>query len=77
MIAIGEINLGGVYISSALVAASLAGLFLLILRRAFLWSGFHRLVWHYRLANLAIFIIIWATVARVLPMLAGIIGSSL
>ncbi|OJY74124.1 MULTISPECIES: DUF1656 domain-containing protein [unclassified Rhizobium] len=71
---IGEVNLDGVYVSSALVAACFAGLFLLVLRRAFLWSGFYRLVWHHRLVDLAIFTILWAAAARVLPVLADIVG---
>ncbi|HDU5044748.1 TPA: DUF1656 domain-containing protein [Klebsiella aerogenes] len=71
---IGEVNLDGVYLSSALVSACLAGLSLLVLRRIFRWSGFYQIVWHHRLVNLAIFIIAWAAAVRILPVLGAIIG---
>jgi len=74
---IGEINLDGVYFSSAFVAACLAGVLLLVLKRVLLWSGFYRLVWHHRLVDLTIFIITWAAAVRVLPMLAHIMERSL
>ncbi|MCA8057376.1 MULTISPECIES: DUF1656 domain-containing protein [Burkholderia cepacia complex] len=74
---IGEVNLHGVYFSSVLAAACLASLLLLIVRRFFLWSGFYRLVWHRHVVDLATFTILWAAVARMLPVLADIIGKSL
>ncbi|WP_126227679.1 DUF1656 domain-containing protein [Burkholderia ambifaria] len=74
---IGEVNLHGVYFSSAFVTACVAGLLLLIVRRLFLWSGLYRLVWHRHVVDLAFFIILWATAARVLPVLADFFGKSL
>jgi protein AaeX len=71
---IAEVSLFGVFFSGALVAACLAGVALLVVRRLLLWLDFYRLVWHRHLVDLALFIILWAAAAMVMPALAGTVG---
>lgn len=64
---IGELNLGGVLISSMLISTPLTFVISFLLRRVFSWIGVYRLVWHPALFDAAIFMIIWSLVIR-LPM---------
>ena len=70
---IAEISVFGVFFSGALATACLAGVALLVVRRLFLWVGFYRLVWHRHLVDLALFAILWAAAAMIMPALAGTI----
>ncbi len=65
-----EVSLFGVFFSGALVTACIAGIALLVVRRLLLWVDFYRLVWHRHLVDLALFIILWAAAAMVMPALA-------
>lgn len=67
---IAEVSLFGVFFSGALVTACIAGIALLVVRRLLLWGDFYRLVWHRYLVDLALFIILWAAAAMVMPDLA-------
>lgn len=66
-----EVNLFGVFFSGAFATACLAGVALLVVRRLLLWLDFYRLVWHRHVVDLALFIILWAVAAMVMPALAG------
>jgi protein AaeX len=68
-----EISIFGVFVSGALATACLACIALLIVRRLFLKVGFYQLVWHPHLVDLAFFTILWAVVAMITPVLAGMI----
>jgi len=60
---IAEVNVFGVYISSGLFAAILAGLIHLGLRRVLQTVGFYRFVAHQNLFDVALFIILWGVIA--------------
>jgi hypothetical protein len=68
-----EISIFGVFVSGALATACLACIALLIVRRLLLKVGFYQLVWHPHLVDLAFFTILWAVVAMITPVLAGMI----
>jgi Protein of unknown function (DUF1656) len=70
---IAEISIFGVFVSGALATACLACIALLIVRRLLLKVGFYQLVWHPHLVDLAFFTILWAVVAMITPVLAGMI----
>jgi hypothetical protein len=61
---IGELNLDGVFLSSVLVSALIALVLTFVIRRLLAWSGAYRLVWHPALFDAALFVIVWAAVAR-------------
>jgi len=71
---IAEVDLFGIFLSGMFVAACLAGIALIIVRRAFLWVGFYRLVWHRHLVDLALFTIFLAAAVKAMPALAGALG---
>jgi len=58
-----EISLFGILINVGLVSALLAGVLLLLLRKALARMGAYRLVWHPALVDLAFFILLWSAVA--------------
>ncbi|WP_374575495.1 DUF1656 domain-containing protein [Phenylobacterium sp.] len=72
---IGEINIAGVYVSSALVAAviALAGAF--AVQRAMTWLRLYRFVWHPALFDAAVFVIAWALIAHA-PLPPELLGSN-
>ena len=59
---IGELNLGGVLISSILVSTPLAFVLSFLFRRFLSWIGFYGLVWHPALFDAAVFMVAWAIV---------------
>ena len=66
---IGELNIGGVLLSSVLVSAVLALVASFMVRRALSWIGAYRFVWHPALFDTALFVTIWAAViAAPLPL---------
>ena len=66
---IGELNIGGVLLSSVLVSAVLALVAAFAVRRVLSWIGAYRFVWHPALFDTALFVIIWAAViAAPLPL---------
>ena len=69
-----ETDVFGVFFSGAFTAACLAFAALLILRRVLQWAGFYKFVWHRHLADLALFTILWAVSAGVMPLLISISG---
>ena len=72
---ISELNIYGVFFSGAFVTALLATALLLLARPLLLRAGFYKLVWHRHLVDVALFVILWAIVALVLP-LAFAMGNS-
>jgi hypothetical protein len=59
---IGELNLGGVFVPSLLVAAVIAFSLTTILRFALRRSHLYRFVWHAGLFDVALFVVIlWVT----------------
>jgi hypothetical protein len=63
---IGEVNFGGVFVLRALVLLVFALAVTGVLRRALLWCGAYRFVWHRPLFDLALLVIVlggvaWAT----------------
>lgn len=61
---IGELPIDGVFLSSVLVSAVIALAIAFVLRRLLAWAGAYRLVWHPALFDAALFVIVWAAVAR-------------
>jgi hypothetical protein len=61
-----EISIGGVFVPGLLVAALLALVASLILRRIFVRIGLHRLVWHPALFDLAVYVLLLSAIARYL-----------
>jgi hypothetical protein len=59
---IGESDLGGVFISAALVSALIALVISFVLRRLLALAGAYRFVWHPALFDTALFVILWAAV---------------
>jgi hypothetical protein len=58
-----EISLFGILINVGLVSAFLAGVLLLLLRKALSGTGAYRLVWHPALVDLALFTLLWSGIA--------------
>lgn len=69
-----EVNFLGIYFSGALVAAGVAWIALMIVRRLLRWIGFYRLIWHPALVDIALFGILWCLSAWALPILARMIA---
>ena len=69
-----EVNFLGIYFSGALVAAGVAWVALMIVRRLLQWVGFYRLIWHPALVDIALFGILWCLSAWALPILARMIA---
>jgi hypothetical protein len=69
---IGEVDIGGVFVAPLLTWAILALVLHAVLRQGLLRFGFYRRVWHPRLADLALFVIILGAMGLFLP---GVIGS--
>jgi hypothetical protein len=53
-----EFDIGGVFVPGLLLAAALAFLVSIPVRRLLAWSGFYRLVWHRALFDLALFVVL-------------------
>jgi Protein of unknown function (DUF1656) len=58
-----EINIGGVFLSGALVTAVIAAIVMLLLARLLRTVGFYRWVAHRPLVDIALFTICWACIA--------------
>jgi protein AaeX len=69
-----EFNFLGIYFSGALVAAGVAWIMLMVVRRLLRWIGFYRLIWHPALVDIALFGILWCLSAWALPILARMIA---
>jgi protein-S-isoprenylcysteine O-methyltransferase Ste14 len=61
---IGEVNVGGVFLSSVLVTALIALCLNFLLRRLLAWTGVYRLVWHPALFDTALFFVLWGAVSQ-------------
>ncbi|HEY0146177.1 MAG TPA: DUF1656 domain-containing protein [Methylovirgula sp.] len=68
---IAEANLFGVYFSGALVEALAAFIALMIIRPLLRWLGFYQIVWHRRLVDIGLFVILWGVMVETLPPLGG------
>ena len=68
---IADISLFGIFIDVRLVSALVAGLALVGLRRLLGAAGAYRLLWHPALADLALFVLLWAAVAWAFVALQG------
>jgi protein AaeX len=69
-----EVNFLGIYFSGALVAAGVAWVALMIVRRLLRRVGFYRLIWHPALVDIALFGILWCLSAWALPILVRMIA---
>jgi hypothetical protein len=58
----GEVNIGGVFLSSVLVTALVALVLSFGLRRLLGWAGAYRFIWHPALFDTALFVILWGIV---------------
>jgi hypothetical protein len=63
----GEWDIGGVFLHSALVTALIAGVVHLVLRWLLGRTHAYAWMWHPGLADAALFLIVWAGVAALLP----------
>lgn len=63
----GEWDIGGVFLHGALVTALLAGVVHLLVRWVLGRTHAYAWMWHPGLADAALFVILWAGVAAVLP----------
>lgn len=59
---IAEVNIFGVYVSTALFAAAIAAVLHIFVRRFLQSIGFYRFVAHQNLLDVALFIIIWGVI---------------
>ncbi|HEV7874709.1 MAG TPA: DUF1656 domain-containing protein [Enterovirga sp.] len=66
-----ELDLAGIYVPHLLVAAVLAFLVSVPLRRALAWTGFYRLVWHRALFDLALFVVLLGAVTALTSQLVS------
>lgn len=62
---IGEVNIGGIFLSSVLISALIALVASFVLRRVLSKVGAYRFVWHPALFDTALFVILWAVVVTV------------
>jgi hypothetical protein len=65
-----EVDIGGVFVPGLLVAAALAFLISVPVRRLLAWTGFYRLVWHRALFDLALFVVLLGTLVTLTSKLA-------
>jgi hypothetical protein len=68
---IGEVDLGGVFVSAALISGCLALAVLLGIQSLLRRIGFYRIVWHRSLFDLALFVILWSLSTMLLSGLSG------
>jgi hypothetical protein len=68
---IAEANIFGVYFSGALIEALAAFIALMIVRPLLRWLGFYQIVWHRRLVDIALFVILWGVMVETFPPLGG------
>lgn len=60
---IGETHILELYAPASLVSAIIAGLLILLIRRALARVGFYRYVWHPGLFDLALWVVLWTGAA--------------
>ena len=60
---IGELSIGGVFVSAAMVTGCVACFLLFFVKRLLTSLDIYRLFWHRYLVDLALFAILWAGVA--------------
>jgi hypothetical protein len=65
-----EVDIGGVFVPGLLVAAALAFLISVPVRRLLAWTGFYRLVWHRALFDLALFVVLLGALVTLTSKLA-------
>ena len=65
---IGEFNLFGVYVAAAVVTAGIAGALLLLATRMMRQMNVYRFFVNPRLVDLAVFVILWASVSRLIAL---------
>jgi protein AaeX len=63
----GETNIFGVFFGGGLVAACLAAMVLIVLRRVLARVGFYTLVWNRPLVDVAFFALLWALMSTFVP----------
>ena len=57
-----EFDIGGVFVPDLLIAAVVAYLVSIVIRRVLAWTGFYRLVWHRALFDVALFVVLLGTI---------------
>jgi hypothetical protein len=67
---IAEVNIFGVFISTGLFAAAIAGLLHFVVRRVLQSIGFYAFVAHQNLLDVSLFIILWGVITLSMSTLA-------
>jgi hypothetical protein len=67
---IAEVNIFGVFISTGLFAAAIAGLLHFVVRRVLQSSGFYSFLAHQNLLDVSLFIILWGVITLSMSTLA-------
>ena len=67
---IAEVNIFGVYISTALFTAAIAALLHIFTRKTLQYMGFYRFVAHQNLFDVALFMILWGVLALIMSTFA-------
>jgi len=62
-----EVDVFGVFLNCALVAAALAAVIHALLRPWLKRAGFYDLVWHRNLADICLFVLLWGAASALLP----------
>jgi hypothetical protein len=71
---IAEVDVFGVFLNAALVAAILAGAAHLLLRRVLRRLHFYDWVWHRNLADIAVYVLLWGAANVLLPPLLHLLN---
>ncbi|MFI4919956.1 MAG: DUF1656 domain-containing protein [Legionellales bacterium] len=74
---IAEVNIFGVFISTALFTAGIAGLLHVLFRRLLQQVGFYRFVAHQNLLDISLFVILWGVIALTMSTFADFFHSIL
>ncbi len=71
-----ETNLLGVYFGGGFIAACIAAVLLMLLRRVLARVGFYALVWNRPLVDIAFFTVLWALTSALVPYVVAGSGSA-
>ena len=74
---IAEVNIFGIYISTALFAAAIAAILHIFTRKTLQSIGFYRFVAHQNLLDVALFIILWGVLIFTISVFAEPLSSIL
>jgi hypothetical protein len=72
-----ETNIFGVFFGGGLVAACVAAVVLIVLRRVLARVGFYTLVWNRPLVDIALFTLLWALTSTFVPRIDAVLRGAL